>query len=104
LEKDSCDRCGAENVKDGMGGSLLPMKSAARGKGGSFCGDPEVYQLTGEEHTFPSLLLWKSQLEKLKAGVDQALSRVCEGLISVGPGSKSKRFGRKKKNKNKKRR
>jgi hypothetical protein len=57
LEKDFCDRCGAENVKDGMGGSLLPMKSAARGKGGSFCGDSAVYQLTGEEHTFPSLLL-----------------------------------------------
>jgi hypothetical protein len=102
LEKDSCDRCGA--VKDGMGGSLLPMKSAARGKGGSFCGDPEVYQLTGEEHTFPSLLLWKSQLEKLKADVDQALSRICEGLFSFGPGSKSKCIGWKKKIKNRKRR
>jgi hypothetical protein len=104
LEKDFCDRCGTENVKDGMGVSLLPMKSVARGKGGSFCGDFAVYQLTGEEHTFPSLLLWKSQLEKLKADVDQALSRVCEGLFSFGPGSKSKCVGRKKKIKNRKRR
>jgi hypothetical protein len=38
--------------------------------------------------------LWKSQLGKLKADVDQALSRVCERLLSFGPGSK--------KNKNKK--
>jgi hypothetical protein len=33
--------------------------------------------------------------------VDQALSRVCEGLLSFGPGSKSKLNGWKKKNKNK---
>jgi hypothetical protein len=105
LDKVLCDRCGAENVKDGMGVSQVPMKSAARGKDGSFSGDYSAdFWLTGDEHTFPSLLLWKSQLEKLKADVDQALSRVCEGLILVGPGSKSKRYGRKKKNKNKKRR
>jgi len=105
LEKDFCDRCGAKNVKDGKGVSLWPMKSVARGNGGSFCGDFSAdYQLTREEHTFPSLLLWKSQLEKLKADVDQALSRVCEGLFSVGPGSKSKCGGWKKKIKNRKRR
>jgi len=87
-----------------MGVSRVPMKSAARGKDGSFSGDYSVdFRLTGDEHTFPSLLLWKSQLEKLKADVDQALSRVCEGLILVGPGFKSKRYGRKKKNKNKRR-
>jgi hypothetical protein len=36
--------------------------------------------------------------------VDQALSRICEGLFSFGPGSKSKCIGRKKKIKNRKRR
>jgi hypothetical protein len=56
------------------------------------------------EHTFPSLLSWKSQLEKLKADVEQALSKVCEGLLSIGPGFKPKRVGRKNNNKKKKRR
>jgi hypothetical protein len=55
-------------------------------------------------HTFPSLLLWKSQLEKLKADADQVLSRVCEGLSSFGPGLKSKGVGQKNKTKKKKRR
>jgi hypothetical protein len=87
-----------------MGVNWLPQTSAARGKAGYFFGDSFAdFQLTGEEHMYPSLLLWKSQLEKLKADVDQALSRVCEGLLSIGPGSKSKLYGRKKKNKNKKR-
>jgi len=103
LAKDLCDRCGAENVKEGMGVSRLPKNSAARGKDGIFFGDYFAdFQLTGVEHTFPSLLLWKSQLEKLKADMDQALSRVCEGLSSFGPGSKSKRVGRKNKKKKKK--
>jgi hypothetical protein len=103
LAKDLCDRYGAENVKEGMGVSRLPKNSAARGKDGIFFGDYFAdFQLTGVEHTFPSLLLWKSQLEKLKADMDQALSRVCEGLSSFGPGSKSKRVGRKNKKKKKK--
>jgi len=46
----------------------------------------------------------ESQLEKLKADVDQALSRVCEGLLSIGPGSKSKLYGQKNKNKKKRKR
>jgi hypothetical protein len=66
LGKDLCDRCGAENVKGGMGVSQLSQSSAARGKSGYFFGDSSAdIQLTGEEHTYPSLLLWKSQLEKL---------------------------------------
>jgi hypothetical protein len=103
LVKDLCDSCGAENVKEGMGVSRLPENSTARGKDGIFFGDYSAdFQLTGVEHTFPSLSLWKSQLEKLKADVDQALSRVCEGLFSFGPGSKSRRVGMKNKNKKKK--
>jgi hypothetical protein len=103
--KDLCDRCGAENVKEGMGVSRLPEISAARGKDDFFFGDSSAdFQLTGVEHTFPSLMLWKSQLEKLKADVAQALSRVCEGLFSFRPGFKPKRVGRKNKNKKKKRR
>ena len=86
-----------------MGVSRLPEFSAARGKDDFFFGDPSAdFQLTGVEHTFPSLLSWKSQLEKLKADVDQVLSRVCEGLSSFGPGLKSKRVGRKNKTKKKK--
>jgi len=100
-----CDRCDAENVEEGMGVSRLPENSAARGKNDIFLGDHSAdFQLTGVVHTFPSLLLWKSQLEKLKADVDQVLRRVCEGLSSFGPGLKSKRVGRKIKTKKKKRR
>jgi len=70
-----------------------------------FLGDHSAdSQLTGVVHTFPSLLLWKSQPEKLKADVDQVLSRVCEGLSSFGPGLKSKQVGWKNKTKKKKRR
>jgi hypothetical protein len=47
---------------------------------------------------------WKRQLEKLKAEVDQAFSRVCEGLLEFGPGLKPKVNGRKRKNKLKKKR
>jgi hypothetical protein len=67
-----------------MGISQLPEISAARGKDDLFFGDSSAnFQLTGVEHTFPSLMLWKSQLEKLKADVEQALSRVCEGGFFV---------------------
>lgn len=105
MGKDLCDRCGAENVKEGLGVSRLPDFSAARGNDDFFYGDPSAdCQLTGVEHTFPSLLSWKSQLERLKAEVEQALSRVCEGLLSIGPGFKPKRVGRKNNNKKKKRR
>jgi hypothetical protein len=100
-----CDRCDAENVEEGMGVSRLPENSAARGKKDIFLGDHSAdFQLTGVVHTFPSLLLWKSQLEKLKADVDQVLSRVCEELSSFGPGLKSKGVGQKNKTKKKKRR
>jgi hypothetical protein len=105
LGKDLCDRCGADNVKEGMNVSLLPANFDSRGKDdscfGVSCADR---QLSGVEHTFPSLLLWKCQLEKLKEDVDQALNRVCEGFCSFGPGCKSKRFGQKNSNKKKKRR
>jgi hypothetical protein len=105
MVKDLCDRCGTENVKEGMGVSLLPEISAARGKDDFFFGDSSAdFQLKGVEYTFPSLMLWKSQQEKLKADVDQALSRVCERLFSCGPGFKPKRVRRKNKNKKKKRR
>jgi hypothetical protein len=92
LDKDLCDRCGTENMKGGMGVSRLPQTS------GYFFGDYSAdFQLIGEERTLPSLVLWKRHLEKLKADVDQAPTRVCEGLLLFGPSSKSKRYGWKKK-------
>jgi hypothetical protein len=53
-------------------------------------------------NTYSSLLIWKTQLEKLKADVDQAFSRVCEGLLEIGPGLKLNVNGWKRKNKLKK--
>jgi len=89
----------------GDGYIWLPENSDSRGKDDSCFGVSCADRLlSGVEHTFPSLLLWKCQLEKLKEDVDQALNRVCEGLYSFGPGCKSKRFGRKNSNKKKKRR
>jgi hypothetical protein len=44
-------------------------------------------------NTFSSLLNWKRQLEKLKVEVDQAFSRVCEGLLEFGPGLKPRLMG-----------
>jgi hypothetical protein len=98
LGKGHCDRCGSENVK-------AVKVSAARDKTGCFFGDISTgYQLTGEMNTYSSLLIWKSQLEKLKADVDQAFSRVCEGLLVIGPGFKPNVNRRKRKNKHKKKR
>jgi hypothetical protein len=85
MVKDLCDRCGAENVKEGMGVSRLPKISAARGKDDFFFGDSSAdFQLTGVEHTFPSLVMWKSQLEKLKADMDQALAGSVRGFFRLG--------------------
>jgi len=96
LGKGHCNRCGSEFVK-------AEMVSAARDKTGCFYGDISAgNQLTREKNTHSSLLIWKSQLEKLKADVDQAFSRVCEGLLEFGPGFKPNVNGRKRKNKLKK--
>jgi hypothetical protein len=98
LGKDHCYCCGSEFVK-------AEMVSTARDKTGCFYGEILAgNQLTGEMNIYSSLLIWKSQLEKLKADVDQALSRVCEGLLEIGPGLKPNVNGRKRKNKLKKKR
>jgi hypothetical protein len=82
MGKDHCYHCGLEFVK-------AVMVSAARDKTGCVYGDSSAgNQLTGEMNMYSSLLIWKSQPEKLKADVDQALSRVCEGLLEIGPGFK----------------
>jgi hypothetical protein len=75
MGKDHCYHCGSEFVK-------AEMVSAALDKIGCFYGDNSAGNLlTREMNTYSSLLIWKSQLEKLKADVDQALSRVCEGIL-----------------------
>jgi hypothetical protein len=98
LGKDHCYRCGSDPVK-------AKKASATRDKTGCVHGETSAgNQLTGELNWFSSLLTWKSQLEKLKADVDQAYSRVCDGLLEHGPGLKPKVNGRKRKNKPKKKR
>jgi hypothetical protein len=98
LGMDHCYRCGSKLAK-------AKMVLAIRDKTGCAYGDTSVgNQLTGELNVFSSLLNWKSQLEKLKVEVDQAFSRVCEGLLEFGPGLKPKVNGRKRKNKLKKKR
>jgi hypothetical protein len=98
MGKDHCYCCALEFVK-------AEMVSAAREKTSYFYGNNSAgNQLIGEMNTYSSLLIWKSQLEKLKADVDQALSRVCEGLLEIGPGFKPTVIGRKRKKKLKKKR
>jgi hypothetical protein len=98
LGMDHCYRCGPELAK-------AKMVPAVRYKIGRVHGDTSAgNQLSGELNTFSSLLNWKRQLEKLKAEVDQAFSRVCEGILEFGPGLKPKVNGRKRKNKLKKKR
>jgi hypothetical protein len=99
LGKEHCYRCGSDFVK-------AETVSATQDKTGCFYGDNSAgNQLTGVMNTYSFLLIWKSQLEKLKAEVDQALSRVCEGLLEIGPGLKPNATRQKrKKNLKKKRR
>jgi hypothetical protein len=98
LGKDHCYRCGSDLAK-------AKKVSAARDKTGCVHGETSAgNQLTGELNWFSSLLTWRSQLEKLKADVDQDYSRVCDGLLEIGPGLKPKVNGRKRKNKPKKKR
>jgi hypothetical protein len=98
LGMDHCYRCGSEHAK----AKAVP---AVRDKTDCPFGDTSAgIQLTGELNTYSPLLNWKSQLEKLKAEVDKALSRVYEGLLEFGPGLKPNVNGRKRKNKLKKKR
>jgi hypothetical protein len=98
LGKDHGYRCGSDLAK-------AKKVFVARDKTGCVHGETSAgNQLTGELNWFSSLLTWKSQLEKLKADVDQAYSRVCDGLLEHGPGLKPKVNGRKRKNKPKKKR
>jgi len=68
----------------------------------SFGEKSDGFQKFGGKDTLPSLLLWQSQLEKLKNEVDRALSSVCEGLLLVGPGFKPNGDRRKRKKNRKK--
>jgi len=95
---DHCYRCGSDFAKAKMVSTTRDKTGCVHGK--SSAGN----QLTGELNWFSSLLTWKSQLEKLKADVDQAYSRVCDGLLELGPGLRPKINGRKRKNKPKKKR
>jgi hypothetical protein len=70
LGKDPLDRCGGDKKLESL-----------------FLAD--VHQ-SGDKDMLSSLLLWRRQLEDLKADVDRALSRVREGLLLFGPGSKPK--------------
>jgi hypothetical protein len=98
LGMDHCYRCGSEHAK----AKAVP---AVRDKTDCTFGDTSArIQLTGELNTYSSLLNWKSKLEKLKAEVDKALSRVYEGLLEFGPSLKPNVNGRKRKNKLKKKR
>jgi hypothetical protein len=98
LGMDHCYRCGSEHAK----AKAVP---AVRDKTDCTFGDTSArIQLTGELNKYSSLLNWKSKLEKLKAEVDKALSRVYEGLLEFGPGLKPNVNGRKRKNKLKKKR
>jgi hypothetical protein len=96
--KDHCYRCGSDFTK-------AKKVSTTRDKTGCVHGETSAgNQLTGELNWFSSLLTWKCQLEKLKADVDQAYNRVCDGLLELRPGLKPKINGRKRKNKPKKKR
>jgi hypothetical protein len=98
LGMDQCYRCGSELAKAKAAPAVRDKTEYAVGATSA------GIQLTGELNTFSSLLNWKCHLEKLKAEVDKAFSRVCEGLIEFGPGVKPSVNGQKRKNKLKKKR
>jgi hypothetical protein len=105
LGKDHHDRYAFDTVQGVRSFPILEAKSPAvfRGKSDySFGEKSDGFQKFGRKDTFPSLLLWQSQLEKLKYEVDRALSSVREGLLLVGPGFKPNGDRRKKKKNRKK--
>jgi hypothetical protein len=105
LGKDHHDRYAFDNVQ---GVRRFPKSEAKfpavfRGKSDYSIGETsDGFQMFGGKDTLPSLLLWQSQLEKLKTEVDRALSSVREGLLLVGPGFKPNGDRRKRKKNRKK--
>jgi hypothetical protein len=105
LGKDHHERYVSENVKGvrRLPKSEVQLRAAVRGKSECSFGETNVgFQLIGGKDTLPSLLIWQSQLEKLKIDVDRALSSVREGLLLVGPGYKPNGDRRKRKKNRKK--
>jgi len=105
LGKDHHDRYVSENVKGvrRLPESEVQFHTAVRGKSDCSFGETNAgFQLIGGKDTLPSLLIWQSQLEKLKIDVDRALSSVREGILLVGPGFKPNGDRRKRKKNRKK--
>jgi hypothetical protein len=88
--------CVSDNVCYHCGSELARVVSASAARDKTDCVFGEFSagnRLTGELNTYSSLLNWKSQLEKLKAEVDQTFNRICEGLLEFGLGFKPKVYG-----------